>query len=323
MTPPTFSPESYPEESSSGYSGSYDLPMRDLALMHQWCVATCYGFGDKFADDSDPWREQIPMMAQQFPFLMRGILALSALHLAKNCIDQSMRVRYLRTAAHHQDLAIPEYRTTLLDVTKDSAPAVMAFSAILTIYSFAAPKDPGTLFAEGPHEWIFLHRGVGDIPVHWQGWLENSFLSRQMHRRRLQPVDPSLNPEDYRLHYLQALIATLPLEEANDAPAYEGALYWLRQAYAHTYNHQSMLGAKYAVLFWIERVPQSYIDLLSLQRPRAMVFLANMAVLLKRASHFWYFEGFAEHILAEVKPLLGHELLPWIEWPMQACGLVA
>ncbi|KAL1608451.1 hypothetical protein SLS60_003393 [Paraconiothyrium brasiliense] len=261
-------------------------------------------------------------MAQQCPFLMRGILALSALHLAKTTLDRDTRVNYLRTAAYHQDLALPEYRTTLLDVTKENVAAVMAFSAILTIYSFAAPKDPGRVFAECPPEWIFLHRGVGDIPSHWQSWIQNTFLDRQMHRRRLQPVDPSLNPEDYRLHCLEALIASLPLEEANEAPAYEGALYWLRQAYAHTYNPESITGGLHALLFWIERVPQGYMDLLSMQRPRAMILLANAVVLVKRASHFWYLEGFAEHTIAEAKQVVDFELLPWIDWPMQVCGMV-
>lgn len=319
MSSAAHSPESNIEDFDSS---CHDLPMRDLALMHQWSVATCYGFGDGFADDSDPWREQVPIMAQQFPFLMRGILALSALHLAKETLDRNMRIRYLRTAAYHQDLAIPQYRRTLLDVTKENAVAVMAFSAILTIYSFAAPKDEGRLFAEGPPEWILLHRGVGDIPSHWQSWLEHSFFERQLHRRILQPVDPSLNPEDYRLHSLESLIASLPLEEANEAPAYESALYWLRQAYAHTYNPESMLRGKSALLFWIERVPQCYIDLLSLQRPCAMILLANAAVLITRASHFWYLDGIAEHIIAEVEQVMGIEYWPWIDFPLQACGMV-
>lgn len=296
--------------------------MRDLALMQHWTVATCYGFGDIFVDDSNAWREHVPMLAQQFPFLMRGILALSALHLAKTTPDRNLRNSHLQTAAYHQDLAIPEYRSALLDVKHDNAEAIMAFCAILTIYSFAAPKEPGLLFAEGQPEWVFLHRSVGDMPLHWQSWLENSFLDRHLHRRRLGTVDPSLNPEDYRLGCLEALITSLPPDEASEAPAYEGALYWLRQAYAHANNPESMLGEKDALLFWIERVPQAYVELLSLHRPRAMVFLANATVLVKGASHLWYFEGFAEHMINEARQVMGVEYLPWIDWPLQAYGMV-
>lgn len=320
MTPPAYSPDSYSDEYQSG--SVHDLAMRDIALIHQWTVATCYGFGDNFLDDAAPWRDELPVLAQQFPFLMRGILGISALHLANLATDRNTRVRYLRMAAYHQDLALPEYRGMLLDVTKENAVAVMAFSALLTVYSFAAPKNPSRVFAEGPPEWIFLHRGVGDIPAHWQHWMDNSLLQRQMHRRKLGPVNPSLNPEDYRLQRLETLIGSLPLDEANEAPAYEEALYWLRQAYAHTFCHSSMLGPKYAMLFWVERVPQSFIELMALQRPCAFVLLANAAVLLKRASHVWYLSGFAEHTIAEARKVIPAEGLPWIDWPLQVCGMV-
>jgi hypothetical protein len=53
-----------------------------------------------------------------------------------------------------------------------------------------------------------------------------------------------------------------------------------------------------------------------------MVLLANAAVLMKRASHFWYLEGLAEHTISEAKQTMGREYQPWIEWPMQACGMV-
>ncbi|KAK3202415.1 hypothetical protein GRF29_161g1142261 [Pseudopithomyces chartarum] len=245
VTPPAHSPGSY---SDDYHDGTQDLGMRDLALLHQWSISTCYGFGDDFIDDVMPWRDHLPVLAQQFPFLMRGMLALSALHLAKNATNAHTRVKFLRAAAYHQDLALPEYRCMLLDVTRENAVPVLAFSAMLAIYSFAAPKNPKQMFAEGPPEWIFLHRGVGDIPAHWWSWIDNSILERQMHRRRLQAVDPSLNPEDFRLDCLETLITSLPLDETVEAPAYEGALYWLRQAYAHTYCHESMIGPKYAFL---------------------------------------------------------------------------
>lgn len=290
--------------------------------MHQWTIATCYGFGDEFSGDADPWRDDIPKLAQRFPFLMRGILALSALHLSRGCTDPGTKVKYIRLAAYHQDLALPEYRNTIIDVTRDNVAAVLAFSAIITVHSFAAPKDPGRLFAGGPPEWIFLHRGVGEMPAHWQPWIDSSFMAKQMHRRRLQPVDPTLNPEDHRLVGLRGMLTDLPPEESSEASAYEEALYWLRQAFAHTQNPESRLGPKYGVLFWIEQVPQSYLDLLGVQKPRAMVLVAHLCILLKRASGFWYLEGFAEHVLSEATPYISEEFLPWIEWPLQVCGIV-
>lgn len=319
MSPAAQSPESNVEDLCSS---GHDLHMGDLALMHQWSVATCYGFGDDFTDDVDFWRDQVPIMAQQFPIVMRGILAMSALHLAKSTLDPIARIHYLRTAAYHQDLAIPEYRRALHNVTKENVVAVMVFSVIVSIYSFAAPRDPRRTFAEGPPEWIFLHRSVVNPPAHWQSWLGHSIFERQLHRMTLPAIDPSINPEDYRLGCLEAVITSLPAEEAPEAAAYEGALYWLRQAFAHTYNPESMLGGKCALLFWIEHVPQGYIDLLRLQRPHAMLLLAHAAILIRRASHFWFLDGFAEHVISEARQAMSVEYWSWLDYPMQVCGMI-
>lgn len=296
--------------------------MRDLALMHQWCTSTCFGFGDEFPGAADPWRVDVPILAQQNPFLMRGILAVTALHISRLTTDQSVKYKYIQLAAYHQDLALPEYRAAIIDVTEQNVSAVLAFSALTTVYSFAAPKDAGSVFAAGAQGWIFLHRGVGDIPPHWQNWIDRGPLRLQMHRRRLQPIDPAYNPDDFRLLSLHGMFDNLPPDELSDIPHYEGALYWLRQAFAHTFYPESQLGSKYAVLYWIEHVPSGYLELLHSQKPCAGVLLAHCCILLKRASNFWYLEGFAEHMINELKPSLTSGYMPWMQWPLQACGLL-
>lgn len=321
MPTPDSIPDSYNEDSLFGIPCASELPMTALALMHQWSTRTCYGFGDQSMVEKEYWRDEVPVIAQQFPFLMRGILASSALHLGKGCTADHMRTGYLRIAAYHHALAIPEYRSHLCNLTKESAPAVMAFACMLTMYSFASPKYPGMLFAEGQPEWMYLHRGVHAIPMHWETWAEDAFIGRQISRNILPIVDPSINPDDWRLCDLERLVTSLPPEEVPHGPAYQAAIYWLRQAFAHTYIPESQLGPVYAVLFWIERVPQSYFDLLMLQRPRAMVFMAYVGALMKRSSNLWYVGEFPEHIVMEARNLLSPDLHSLIAWPMQVCGL--
>ncbi|PSN71163.1 hypothetical protein BS50DRAFT_275798 [Corynespora cassiicola Philippines] len=326
-TPPlVHTPESQSDEIPvfKCYGGGHDLPIRDLSLMHQWTIATCYGFGDDSNGPSyvDPWKYEVPLLGQQYPFVMRGILAVSALHLAQGFTDPHMRLKYLRIAAYHQDLALPEYRSEVIQVTEKNFAAVLAFSTLITVYSFAAPKDPGTFFFDGCPEWIFLHRGVGLLPTGRQRWMSGSFLSDQMHRRSLQPIDPAINPDDHRLVALQSMLYDLPAEDQVEIAAYESSLFELRQAFAHTFSPESKLGTKYAILVWCERVPSMYLDMLKQRRPRALVLFAHIAILAKRAEHlFWYLDGWAELCLSEMKPYLGDEFLPWIEWPLEACGM--
>ncbi|KAF2181646.1 hypothetical protein K469DRAFT_254537 [Zopfia rhizophila CBS 207.26] len=325
-TPPHVpTPESVAEDLMAGQcpSTGHELPLRDLALLHQWHISTCYGFGDGSPGGSDPWRVEAPLLGQQCPFLMRGILAVSALHLARVATDQATRFKYIQEAAYHQDLALPEYRAAISNVTAQNCNAILAFSALLTVYSFAVPKDSGGLFVGGaPPEWIFLHRGVGDIPPKWQDWIDKGPMKEQMHRRRVQQVEPALNPDDYRLIGLHQILTNLPPGEQSEGLHYDQALHWLRQAFALTFSPESRIGPKYAVLFWVEKVDNGYLELLGLQRPRALVLLAHCCILLKRAANFWYLDGFAEHLLMELKPYLSDDFLPWIEWPLQACGVI-
>ncbi|PVI07667.1 hypothetical protein DM02DRAFT_648714 [Periconia macrospinosa] len=314
------SPESGRRSTSIDLSPGEIFAAHDVALMHQWSVATCYGFGDEFPGDVNPWRDDLPRLAQQHPFLMRAILAVSALHIARSSPCPTERAKYLRIAAHHQDFAFPAYRETLDKVNKDNAPAILAFSAILVVYQFATPQD-GKPFASGRPEWFFLHRGLGEVPAHWHSWIDGSFLSRQMDRRRVHPVDPSVNSDDFRLVALQDMLYEMCGDKEEELAVYLDALDWLRQAFAHSCNASSRMGPKYAILFWIERVPQGYVDLLAQQEPAAVIMLTFCCVLIKRASHFWYYEGFAEHVLGELWPLVGEDNVRWIEWPLMVCGL--
>ncbi|KAF2004428.1 hypothetical protein P154DRAFT_43109 [Amniculicola lignicola CBS 123094] len=300
---------------------AHELPMRDLTLMHQWAISTCHGFGE-FPGDSDPWQIDIPIQGQQYPFLMRGILAVAAAHLAKMTSDPAVRYTYVELAAYHHDLALPDYRSAIQNVTEQNITAVLAFSTLTTVHSLAAPRDiTNHQFGSRIYEWMFLHKGVGDIPPHWLPWIDSGPLKGQLRRRRLQPIEPTFNPDDYRLVGLHALLMNLSVEEQHEGVHYEEALFWLRQAFVHTISPASVLGNKYAVLYWVEHLPQGFMDLLRLERPRALILLAHCCVLLKRAEAYWYMEGSAENILMEIKPFLGEEFLPWIEWPLQICGL--
>jgi hypothetical protein len=62
-------------------------------------------------------------------------------------------------------------------------------------------------------------------------------------------------------------------------------------------------------------------SLLVAQDPIAMVLLAHLCVLIKSVEHFWYFRGFTEQVLAEIASVIGDDYLPWIEWPLQICGV--
>jgi hypothetical protein len=315
-------PESTLDGTPTSQRSAHNLPTRDLALMHQWTISTCYGLDDGFSEAANPWRIDIPILAQQFPFLMRGILAVTSLYLSKLTMDPNLRGRYMHLAAFHQDIALPEYRAALIDVTESTVTAVLAFSVLTVIYSFATTIGSEALHTSGCPEWLLLSRGVSQMPPHWETWIERGCLGPQtMHRRKLNAVDAKLYQDDYRLLALHSLLTTLSPEEQHEATHYEQALYWLRQAFAHAENPESRMSPMSAVMYWVERISQEFLDLLVLRKSRAIVLMAHFCVLMKRASNYWYATGVAEDIMTELQESLYPDLLPWIEWPMQVLGV--
>jgi hypothetical protein len=76
-----------------------ELNLGDLELLHDWTLSAYSGFGDKNGNE-DFWRAEIPRMAIEHPFLMRGILAVSALYLSRIRLAEEKQ-HHLATAAYY------------------------------------------------------------------------------------------------------------------------------------------------------------------------------------------------------------------------------
>jgi hypothetical protein len=59
-----------------------ELNLGDLELLQNWTMAAYTGLGEK-PGDQKVWQDEIPRMGLANPYLMRGILAVSALHLSR------------------------------------------------------------------------------------------------------------------------------------------------------------------------------------------------------------------------------------------------
>lgn len=67
-----------------------ELNLGDLELLQNWTMGAYTGFGDKEGDEK-LWQDEIPRMALAHPFLMRGILAVSALHMGRTRPEEKPR----------------------------------------------------------------------------------------------------------------------------------------------------------------------------------------------------------------------------------------
>lgn len=107
----------------------------------------------------------IPKQALEHGFLMHGILAISALHLAhpKSGEDQK---DYIRVATAHHNEGLAMYRSELQNITTFNYSACIAFSNITMMCSFALSRPPK------PTKSLSVVHDLGQIFLLAKGWHE-------------------------------------------------------------------------------------------------------------------------------------------------------
>lgn len=146
--------------------------------------------------------------------------------------------------------------------------------------------------------------------------------------RPVSEVHVEWNPDDDKLARLEALYGqraslAIPLSRHADdeAETYRRTLHLLREAFARPYSPWERCGVKMAIYDWLERIPREFLDLLGERRPKALILLAHIACLLKRAEQYWYINGAGERIVKTVVNLLDEDLMGWIRWPLAIVGI--
>jgi hypothetical protein len=85
------------------------------------------------------WQVTVSHIACTFPFLLHGILACAALHLAYQ--NPGQRRELMIRGGSHQDHAMPLFGSAIANPNKDNCDVVFAFTHLLVIYSFAAERE--------------------------------------------------------------------------------------------------------------------------------------------------------------------------------------
>lgn len=105
--------------------------------MHHYSVETCNTISLRL-DMQYVWKIVIPETAYSIPFVMHGILALSAVH--KAYLMPNERNMYLDIAANHQSSGLAEYRVALQELSENNWESVLCFSSLLIIYVCSLPE---------------------------------------------------------------------------------------------------------------------------------------------------------------------------------------
>ncbi|RFU35493.1 hypothetical protein B7463_g857, partial [Scytalidium lignicola] len=274
------------------------------------------------------WQSTIPQLAHQNAFLMHGLLACAALHLAVT--DSSQQRDYAIIASTHQGDAMRLFRTAITNLSKDNCDAVLVFSYLLVICSFASEKQDEALFLVDQNSmevlpsWLHLLRtGCSTLCDVWDclasGPVRTLALAWDL------PITPSANHDTTELvDYLLSAASQESCEETwSDSVCriYNEAATELAPALSHAHLLGDSFTTWDALRTWPIRVSDEYMDLLVDGHTGALILLAHYCILLKKVEENWYFEGRATRLLSTILSRLDKRLHPYIQWPLEVFKL--
>lgn len=280
---------SIPTSIGAKRSGRFD--QEDMQLWHHFITCTALTF-------SSPWQDRVPAVAIAHDFLMHGILAISALHLAYLCPSQQDRYHFV--SAHHQVLAMSDFQLVMSAITPENCNAVFAFSTLLLIHGLIPQSDEQSKLPGTPGQglkrvsaWVVLLRGCIALYLSAQACIESGPLGALADFH--VPKAPTDNVNDRKLCRLSQHLLTDPLvlrtSSEDELETYRACIYQLRLTAAASCTANALLDYKAVMLAWAARMPDHFARLFHEHRPPALIIMSHFCMLLKRSEALWFMEG--------------------------------
>lgn len=291
------------------------LNLHDLELMMHWCNATFHTLSRNERTDL-VWRNVVPEEALSHPFLMHGILALSALHLARTGPEPSRRAAYLNRAVTHQNQALALFRELLGDINESNAKAMFAFAGIVVVYTFGFPhtpdvQDPWTC-VDDLYQVLVLARGVQQVIRSPADYLSHSNFApilqvEEVHARLPDDATATIN----NLHEANEVCGAR--DQSHETEVYTATIDNVAEMLSWVYGGMtsSVIAGRWAI-----KLPSRFLELLREREPMALVMLAHFGVLLQFLKHRWCFDEWCVRVAKAVWMLLDDQWRPLIHWAM-------
>ncbi|KAJ5823086.1 hypothetical protein N7447_005426 [Penicillium robsamsonii] len=295
--------------SLSTYENNVSLYAKNMHLFNHYLNST-YKTISCGPDTDSVFRIIVPKLAAQFPFLLHGMLACSALHLASsNPLNQRS---YMFQAIHHQDQALPAFHLATMQVDTNNCQAILAYAFFLVIYGLSSESEDEILFlgnegeAISPSNWISLLRnGCSMLCDVWSELTQGSLapfaaIWRDDLGFTADPSDPLL------VSLLSAMSDSSEVVDCDqrfsddDMHVYRDAALRLAEAFEFTRRFGATLSIWDALSSWLTRVLPEYFDLLDRNHPGALLLLAHYAVLLKPLQAEWFLRGRITKLMDEI-----------------------
>ncbi|CAI7664131.1 unnamed protein product [Penicillium pancosmium] len=304
---------------STGSSTSPSLDMKQLELVLQWIKHTHRLFA-RNEETRRVWEMPVLQEALQAPFLMHGILAISALHLSEisHLNGDDSYSEWVNTAIAHKNTALSMFSEQLPNISQANVKPMMSFASLAVVFSFATTRNLGPSQQEGPSldaliDIFTLSRGVQQVVSAEAEFLFASNFGPLFDIKAPDTPIPTEfqnafeRPEELNLDcYRQS--------SSHDMVPYQRAIAFMRQLAPFTFAEPTSLtlAGGFAI-----RAPGDFMEDLKVSRPLALVVLAHYCVFLHLARENWCVGPWGSIVLQEVSQILAPEWRGHIEWALE------
>jgi hypothetical protein len=297
--------------------------MAEMALLHHFSTSTCYTISRNPILQT-VWQIRIPQASFSSPFVFRGILALSALHLAH--LKPEFHDHYTEQAEMHHNTALQMVSSILPNVTQENSQSIYIFSILTCLISCAKPRLRDDFWSNNARdiEWLTLFRGTTSIIASAGESLKTGPLAPMFamgHRRKLARDARSATGTPHFLVTLKQILEDSVLDPS-ELHCYHESIDDMAKSFATVAELGSHKCETADIFIWMLRVSDEYFEYFRRRTPESLVIFAYFCVVMKEMEWAWWMQGFSVHTISGIYYSLDEEHRCWLQWPMQQVGWV-
>lgn len=300
-----------------------------MLLFHHYLTVTAVTLGNPHI-----WCDGTPLLGKDNPGILDAMLSISAFHLARTDILRAPK--YLSIAEKHYSAAIRAATSMVLDVPIEKAQAVYVITTLISFTAFARGPRKGDLVLvadSGSVAWLSLLRGVRMVigkfgsSVIFTGILDPNtgpkprpngcscpWTDLQPRDRRFEMDHPGWDWASM-LQKLSTKVATS--SDSDEAAVFQAPVTSIIRCFEDLVKPKPRSddnqGEDFvSVMAWIWALDEDFIDALNERKHLALVTLRFLGVLLRSLKGYWWLDSWGDHVLKELRPLLGDLYEEWL-----------
>ena len=288
----------------------------DLELMHHYTRHTYLTVTD-LEDTMPTWQDAMPKAGLTHPFLMHGVLALAAFHIA--VLEPGNSKIYIDRGMQHYTQALTLYRVVLTDTNRENCHALFAFSSLGAIISFAVSmvsRHTHDAITKDILDTFSMLRGIHIVVLVTREWIQYGPMASLLRMYVVKPFELPDACKEYLTILEDRVIRHKPDEEGRRP--YLQAIEVGRNALKNIgYDPED----KTLAFTWPIMVSRPYIDALHDRKPLAMAILGLYGVILYDVRNYWWAEDLGTRLIQAVSVALDDTWEETLRYPLSLIGL--